>query len=77
MIENKVEFRVGVSSIIEYHFGGISVEVSFHRMKCHMGVLSSFYNDLDRKTPPERGISITLQVSIKEKGFHQLKFMKG
>ena len=77
MIENEVEFRVGVSSIIEYHFGGINVEVSFRRMKCHTGVLSSFYNGLHRKTPPERGIFFRLQVSMKEKGFHQLKYMKG
>ena len=54
-----------------------NVEVSFRRMKCHTGVLSSFYNGLHRKTPPERGIFFRLQVSMKEKGFHQLKFMKG
>ena len=76
MIENEVEFRVGVSSIIEYHFGGIKVEVSFRRMKCHTRVLSSFYNGLHRKTPPEGGIFFRLQVSMKDKGFHQLKFMK-
>ena len=46
-------------------------------MKCHTGVLSSFYNGLHRKTPPERGIFFRLQVSMKEKGFHQLKYMKG
>ena len=56
MIENEDEFRVGISSIIEYHFSGINVEVSFRRMKCHTGLLSSFCNGLVRKTPPERGI---------------------
>ena len=56
MIENEDDFRVGISSIIEYHFCGINVEVSFRRMKCHTGVLSSFCNGLVRKTPPERGI---------------------
>ena len=76
MIENEVEFRVGISSIIEYHFGGVNIEVSFRRMKCHTGVLSSFYNGLHRKTPPERGIFFRLQVSMKEKGFHQLKYRK-
>ena len=55
----------------------INVEVSFRRIKCHTGVFSSFYIDLNRKTPPERGIFFRLQVSMKEKGFHQLKFMKG
>ena len=77
VIENEDEFRVGISSIIEYHFCGINVEVSFRRMKCHTGLLSSFCNGLVRKTPPERGIFFRLQVSMKEKGFHLLNFMKG
>ena len=76
MIDIEVEFRVGVSSIIEYHFGGINVEVSFRRMKCHTWVLSSFYNGLHRKTSSERGIFFRLQVSMKEKGCHQLKYRK-
>ena len=38
---------------------------------------ASFYNGLYGKTPPERGIFFRLQVYLKEKGFHQLKYMKG
>ena len=57
--EKEVELRLAISS--EYHYVGITVEVSFQRMKSHRGVggwggggvLSIFYNGLYKKT---RGI---------------------
>ena len=76
-IENEVEFRAGISSITEYHFGGINVEVSFRRMKCHTGVLSSFYNGLHRKTPPERVSFSGFRSAWKKRDFTCWSIWKG
>ena len=59
---------------------GINVELSFQKKPLGDGgggILPSFYNGLYGKTPPERVIFFRLQVYLKEKGFHYLKYMKG
>ena len=61
---------------------GINVELSFQIKPLGTGggggaVLPSFYNGPYGKTPPERGIFFRLQVYLKDKGFHYLKYMKG